>query len=199
MLLKKSVPFLLGLSLSWTSLSAWAKGVESRQLVAAESQVKWIGEKVTGTHFGFVGVKSGELQLEKSKLKGGTIVVDMASMTCTDIDNPEYNQKLLAHLKSEDFFSVDKFSEATFSTTKVKTQKNKELLVEGNLTIKGKTLPVSFPATLKKEGDKVSLTGTITFDRTKWDIKYNSGKFFESLGDKMIKDDVKLEFVVVAK
>lgn len=158
----------------------------------AKSKIEWIGRKITEDHRGFVSLKSGKLNFENSHLQGGEFVIDMNSITCSDIESPDLNKKIVAHLKNDDFFSTDKFPEASLKITHVMLGKGLYDIV-ADLTIKGKTHPVTFQADLvqSNQGQK-KITGKIIFDRTLYDVRYNSGKFFESLGDRLIYDDVEL-------
>lgn len=171
----------------------------------AASKVEWVGKKVTGQHNGTVNIKSGELTVEKKTVMGGNIVLDMASIAVLDLKDPDYNGKLTGHLKSNDFFSVEKNPTATFKLTKlapIAGAKAGEVntLVTGDLTIKGITQSLSFPAavTVGKKGVK-AVAKDIKVDRTKYGIRYGSGKFFQGLGDKVIYDDFLISFSIVAK
>ncbi|PWJ45089.1 YceI family protein [Sediminitomix flava] len=163
---------------------------------SAESTVKWIGKKVSGEHFGMISVKEGSLDVKKGQIKGGTFVIDMNTITVDDIQG-EWADKLLGHLKSDDFFSVEKFNTATLEITNVKG-KGSEVEVEGNLTIKGITKPIAFPAKVSIEGNTLTAEAKISVDRTQYDIKYGSGSFFDGLGDKMIYDNFDLEVALTA-
>lgn len=167
---------------------------------ATQSKIKWHGSKVTGEHVGFINLKSGKLMMDNGKVTGGEFVVDMTSITNTDIESEEYNQKLVGHLKSDDFFGVDKFPLATLKITGAK-ESNEEGSTHnfsGEITIKGKTEKITFPANVKMEGDKLMATAKITIDRSKFDVRYGSGSFFDGLGDKMIYDDFDLNIDLVA-
>lgn len=154
--------------------------------------VNWKGRKFTGEHVGTLKVKSGNLVFDKEALVQGKIVVDMNSINCTDIKDSEYNTKLIRHLKSEDFFSTQKHPYATIDIKTALPAKGGGYEVHGNLTIKGITHPVTFNADIKHEKKHIKVASNLTFDRTKWDIRFKSKKFFNSLGDKFIYDDVKL-------
>lgn len=162
------------------------------------STLAWVGKKVTGQHNGEITIKSGSVDFSKTKLDG-SFTIDMTSINVLDLEG-EYKGKLEGHLKSDDFFSVEKFPTAKFEITKATTKGNGEFDVTGNLTIKGITNPVSFPAkvTTTSEG-LLKATADIVFDRSKWDVKYGSGSFFDGLGDKMIYDDVELSLELIAK
>jgi polyisoprenoid-binding protein YceI len=168
----------------------------------AQSTIKWTGKKVTGQHHGVINLKSGTVEVDKDALKGGQFEVDMTSIKNEDISDAENNAKLTGHLKSDDFFGVNKFSTATFKITSVKPlkgQKDATHEITGDLTIKGITHPVTFPAVVEVKGDKASAQGKVTIDRTKYGIKYGSGQFFENLGDKMINDTFELDLDLKSK
>jgi polyisoprenoid-binding protein YceI len=169
-----------------------AKILQKLNLKPDSGSVTWKGRKFTGEHFGDLKVKSGNLIFDKGTLVKGKVVVDMNSITCTDIKSPEYNTKLIRHLKSDDFFSTQKHPYATIDIKSSFPAKGGGYEVHGNLTIKGITHPVTFKADIKDEKKHVTVASNLTFDRTKWDIRYKSKKFFNSLGDKFIYDDVNL-------
>lgn len=157
-----------------------------------KSTIEWTGKKVTGKHTGNVDIKSGELEFENGRLSGGKFVIDMTSITNTDMEG-NMSDKLVGHLKSDDFFSVATYPEAMLEITKVSGAGNGNYNVTADLTIKGKTHPVTFEVT--ENGN--TYTSSITVDRTLYDVRYGSGKFFEGLGDKMIYDDFTLDVSLV--
>lgn len=163
-----------------------------------ESTVTWKAKKVTGEHFGKVTIANADLDYENGKIQGGSFTMDMLSITVEDITDEGSNKKLTDHLKSDDFFSVEKFNTSTLKITEAKTNNGKDYQITGDLTIKGIKNQVTFPATLEMVGNKVITTAEITFDRTKFDIKYRSGSYFENLADRLIYDDVNLEVKLVA-
>jgi polyisoprenoid-binding protein YceI len=189
-----------------------ADGGKSHTKTAAEtmtvdtkaSKLGWIGEKVTGKHNGTVTLKSGTVEVSGGRLSGGTFEMDMTSITVEDLKDAEYNGKLLGHLKSGDFFSTEKHPTSTFKITSVAAIKGAvagkpNYTVTGDLTIKGITNRISFPATVVTEGGSLTASGSMKVDRTKFDIKYGSGSFFDNLGDKAISNDMTISFSVVAK
>lgn len=163
-----------------------------------ESSVTWHASKVTGSHFGKVPISDAKLDYTNGKITGGSFEMDMSNLTVEDITDAGSNQKLTGHLKSDDFFSVAKFPKAMMKITNVKTTDGKTYEITANLTIKGVTTPVTFPATLAMANGKMVTTAEIKFDRTKYDIKYRSGSYFEDLADKLIYDEVKLDVKLVA-
>lgn len=162
---------------------------------AAKSTITWIGKKVTGSHNGTIALQSGTLNVDGKKVTGGTFTIDMNS-----IKDADGSAKLEGHLKADDFFGTAKFPTSTFVITKV-AGSGSALTITGNLTIKGITKPVSFPATVAVNGDGTvsALAGKIVVDRTKYDIKYGSKSFFDSIGDKAINDEFELAVKLVAK
>jgi polyisoprenoid-binding protein YceI len=196
--MKKSLSPFLALTLLWSgSLLAEVKELK---VDATESYVAWVGKKVTGEHNGIVKVSEGKVQVEDGVVVGGSFAIDMSSIKNNDIESDKWRNKLETHLKSDDFFNIETFPKSTFTIKEVAAGNEGEQILKGDLTIKGITLPVSLPASIKQEEGKYIGTGKIVLDRAKWDIKYNSGKFFDpnTLGDKLIYDDIAIEVKVVA-
>jgi len=163
-----------------------------------KSTLKWNGKKVTGEHQGTIKLANGSLVVNGQKVTGGQFDIDMNSIVCTDLTDPEYNGKFIGHMKSEDFFNTAKYPTSTFKITKITPKSGGNVDVTGNLTVKGITHPVTFPAVVKVTGNQAEATGKITIDRTKYDIKYGSKSFFASIGDKAINDDFTIDFKLVA-
>ena len=164
----------------------------------SESTVTWKASKVTGEHWGYVPISDAKLDYANGKITGGSFEMDMVNLTVEDLTDPKSKGNLTNHLKSDDFFSVEKFNKSTFKITDVKSTSATDYTISGDLTIKGITKPVSFPVKVAVSGNKMTATGTIKFDRTNYDIKYRSGNFFTDLGDKMIYDEVNLDVKLVA-
>jgi polyisoprenoid-binding protein YceI len=185
---------LLLLAASWSVPTSNAPVTISK----TESTVTWHASKVTGSHYGRVPFSDGKLDYSNGKITGGSFEMDMSKLTVEDITDAGSNQKLTGHLKSDDFFSVTKFPKAMMKITNVKTTDGKTYEMTANLIIKGVTTAVTFPATLTMVNGKMVTTAEIKFDRTKYDIKYRSGSYFEDLADKLIYDEVKLDVKLVA-
>ncbi len=160
---------------------------------AEKSKLVWIGKKVTGSHTGAITIAEGSLNVKSKKVTGGSFVLDMTSIT--DIDK---NERLVGHLKSDDFFSTEKHPKATFVITTITPTEKDQYTIKGNLTIKGITNEVAFPATIQNLGKQITAKAKILVDRTKFDIKFRSGNFFENLGDKAIEDNFELNVELVA-
>src|SRR5476649_1454723 len=131
------------------------------KIVSTQSNINWVGRKVTGQHNGNIAVKEGELILNDGKLTGGKIIVDVASIKILDITDPATNTQFAGHLASDDFFSIEKYPEATLEITSVSGNH-----VEGNLTIKGITHLVGFDIAVNVNGDQLTATGKLVIDRT---------------------------------
>ncbi len=177
---------------------AFTGPVETLNVNTQASVINWKGYKVTGQHEGTLAIKSGDLKVENGKLIGGNFVIDMNSITCTDLQG-EYGDKLVGHLKSDDFFGVAKHPTAKFVITKVVSRGTPGAYkVTGNLTIKETTKPVTFNTQLTEEAGKTVATADIKLDRSEYDIRFGSGSFFDNLGDKTIYDEFDLNVRLVA-
>jgi polyisoprenoid-binding protein YceI len=163
------------------------------------SSVEWIGKKVTGQHAGGITIKEGTLNLHDGHLSGGIIVIDMTTITCTDLKPEEGGKKLVGHLTSPDFFDAKNHNTATLAITEVKVIEGKKHMISGNLTIKGITKPITFSTTIEMKDGKLGAYAEMNIDRTLYDIKYGSGKFFDSLGDKAISDEFTIKFKIAAE
>lgn len=164
----------------------------------SKSKIAWLAKKVTGSHNGFINISGGTLQVDGSTLTGGSFNVDTRTMTVEDIKDEKGNARLLGHLKSDDFFSVEKHPEASFAITSAKKKSGNTYDIIGNLTIKGISQSITFPADVVVNGNQLNAKATVKIDRTKFDIKYRSNSFFENLGDKAIYDDFTLDVELVA-
>lgn len=174
------------LLVSWILLGLVAQATE---VDLKKSEFNWKGTKVTGEHVGKVSLKSATVVAKGDEVTGGEFVIDMNTITVTDLEG-EWAQKFIDHVKGADFFDIEKHPEAKLVLTSVKDGEFK-----GNLTIKGKTNPVAFKA--KREGKAYS--GVLSFNRTKFNMVYGSGSFVKGLGDKMIHDEVTVNFKLVLK
>jgi polyisoprenoid-binding protein YceI len=199
--MKKLTLSLMALAISVaTFANGEQKGGNVYSVAPATSSVVWTGKKVTGSHTGNVSVKQGNLVLENGQLKSAYVQVDMTTITCSDLTDRETNAKLVGHLKSDDFFSVNthQFSEINITEFTPTTNKG-EYTAKGTLKIKGKTEAISFPFTFNEANGTATASGKLTFDRSKYDVRYGSTSFFDSLGDKAIYDNVELEFTIKAQ
>lgn len=162
---------------------------------AEHSKVIWKGFKPGGEHYGLITISEGTISLTDGNLVGGSFKFDMNSII--DMDMPaddEYNIKLVKHLKSADFFDVEKFPTSTFEITDI-TELGGDLKISGNLTIKETTKNITIPAALIANNGKVTLKSDVfRVDRTDFNVRYGSKKFFDNLKDKFINDEFELSF-----
>ena len=173
-------------------------GVKTLEVDITNSQIKWEGKKVTGSHEGTIQLQSGSLDFDKGTLKGGAFVVNMTTIEVTDLQGKGATD-LKGHLSSKDFFGISEFPTATFKSTSVSpTATAGEYTINGDITIKGITQALTFKAQVNMQGKSAVATGKITIDRTKFGIRYGSGSFFENLGDKTIYDNFDLNVSLVA-
>jgi K(+)-stimulated pyrophosphate-energized sodium pump len=174
-----------------------SKGPNGEYKITTEnSEFRWIGKKVTGQHNGTIATK-GEASFENGKIVSGNFDIDMTTIKVTDIKDAESNADLTGHLLNEDFFDVENFPKAALRISGSKMVDPQGVYkFEGGLSMKGKTSNVSGEYKLSEVDGAYVLEGGFTFDRTKHDIKYNSGSFFSDLGDKVIYDEVPVSFQV---
>ncbi len=174
------------------------EGAEAYEFDLQKSNVYWIGSKVVGKHDGTIGIKEGTAWMKNDKLVGGKVVMDMTSIKVLDIKDAETNAKLKGHLDSDDFFSTSKFKTSSFEIAEVLNE-NGKFIVTGNMTLKDITNAITFPVSVTKVDKFYKAIADFDIDRTKWDIKYGSGKFFDKLGDNMISDNFNIKFEVYTK
>jgi polyisoprenoid-binding protein YceI len=172
---------------------------------AKQSKMVWTGYPLFsfGEHYGSIDITSGEIRVEGEAIASGRFDIDMKSIRTLDMKDDDGGESLSNHLKSDDFFSVDKFPVALFEITKaekikdaVPGQPNYEL--SGALTVKGIKNGLKFPAVVSVQDNKLVAHAKFKFDRTRWDIRYNSGRFFDDIGDGAISDAVGIEISLVA-
>ena len=168
------------------------QGQESYKISTENSSIEWIGEKVSGAHSGYINLKNAFFLFEEEKLVGGEFNIDMNSIKCTDIQNPKYAAKLEEHLKDPDFFNSTKYPTSNFKITNIIFD-GTSYIISGNITIKEISQEITFPAKFENDGDLFHANATLKIDRTKHDIKYGSGSFFDDLGDRMIYDEFTLK------
>ncbi|MDF7813822.1 YceI family protein [Hymenobacter sp. YC55] len=184
--------------------SAASKAATPYKLQPQLSTLGWEAKAVTHGHNGTAQFSAGELLVTDTQLVGGTVTVDMKTIKATDITDAETYGKFMGHLTSDDFFATAKHTTASFNITRVTPIKGaaataNNATITGELTIKGITKPLSFPAKVGVKNGVVAATGTATVNRTQYDIKYGSKSFFDNIGDKAIYDDFTLSFNVIAK
>jgi polyisoprenoid-binding protein YceI len=189
---------------------------ESWKLDTSASKIEWVGTKVTGYHTGNVPLKSGEIKVNNGEVTGGKFVMDLANMQVLGPKSVDAasNKKLLGHLKSADFFDIEKNPEGSFELTGVRPYQgaavkdstdprqdeinkyrvdNPTHTVSGNLTLKGVTKNVEFPARITVSGDNAEAIAKFNINRKEWNIVY-PGK-----PDDLIRDAVHLGISIRAE
>ena len=166
--------------------------VQAQSLTANNSlsNIRWYGEEITGnTHFGNLSFKEAQVDLKDGVITGGKFIVDMNSLTVEDLSGGS-KARLEGHLKSKDFFSVENNPQATLEITQKAKVEGEIQTIYGELIIKGIKHPIDCTITFV---DNKTAKARMTFDRSKYNVRFRSGSFFENLGDKLILDDIKME------
>ena len=162
---------------------------QKKTINISKSNVFWQGHKITGSHEGLMMFRSGHLNFEDNKLTGGFFIVDMQSISCTDLSGKS-KKSFEEHLKSEDFFGTKKHPTSKLLITKVEKTKTTNLYkCSGDITIKNITKKIYFDIKV----DKTKAFVKTKIDRSKFNIKYKSGSFFDGLGDSLIYDEFDLK------
>ena len=166
---------------------------------AEQSIIHWKGFKISGNHYGTLLLKEGIFNFSNDYIIGGEFIIDMNTIKNVDIPSDDkYNKKLVDHLKNDDFFGVNNYPTAKFIITKTEI-KGSKILIKGDLSIKNKTNPVEFLASISHDKKKVFFkSDSFKIDRSKWDLKYKSKSFFDSLGDNFIYDDMEISVEITA-
>lgn len=166
---------------------------------STNSTVEWEGSKPTGKHHGTIKVSQGKVFITDGELIGGNFIIDMKTIKDLDLEDAESNAKLVGHLKSADFFDVEKYPTAKFEITEAKLIDNSKgnYEITGNLTMKEKTASVKFPATVVLTEEELTVnTPQFIIDRSVWDVRYGSRKFFDNLRDNYISDEIGLKISI---
>ena len=172
----------------------------SYNLLADSSKVAWLGtELTTKTHFGSLRAESGNLKIDKDGEVAGNITIDMQSIIVEDLQGRS-KEVLENHLKSDDFFGTKNFPTASLEfRSSNRYNDNGDHIFNGNLTIKGITNEVEFSAKLIKQTPLLHAVGKLVFDRSKYNVRFRSGSFFDDLGDKLILDDIEVDINLIAE
>ena len=191
----KKIAIIISLAICFSSFTSIH--TDHFKIDTQKSNVKWIGSKISGSsHEGNISITEGKRSINHEKMVNAEFVVDLNTITCTDLGE-EKAAYLVKHLKNEDFFDVPNHPLAKLKLIKgTKTEKGYN--ITASLTIKEQTHPVVFDIEWIQRGSAALVSGILKFDRTKFNIKYKSGSFFNNLGDRAINDEVSLEFRIVA-
>ena len=177
----------------------------SYPLDLAESRVLWTGRNLLNRHDGSLKLKSGEVEIARGQLAGGSFVFDMQDMACSDLAGDPLHEVLIAHLLSDDFFEVETYPEASFRITAADSLEDAspgspDTRIRGVLHLKGTDGGVEFLATTGITGEgKLAAQAAFTIDRTRWNVIYGSGKFFRSLGGHLVNDLIEIQLRIVTQ
>ena len=167
------------------------------------SSVEWNGRNLLNKHYGRIALGSGQLEFVQGQISGGRFVIDMTSIVCSDLQGTELHDVLINHLQSDDFFDVARFPNALYvinATRRVEgaTSGQPNIEIAGDLTLKGISSPLTFRAAAGVTPDgKAAAQAVFSFDRTRWNILYGSGRYFHRLGMHLVNDLVDLEIKIV--
>lgn len=172
----------------------------SYNIDTSESELNWVGKELsTKIHTGTLGIKSGEITVTEEGVISGVVKINMTNINVTDLkDNAK--SYLEGHLRSPDFFHVESYPTAsiTFKSDNM-VMENNRINFNAELTIKDTTHPIVFTAELLATEPKLKARAGLSFDRSKYDVRFRSGRFFENLGDKLIHDDIDIEILLVTE
>src|ERR1035437_1359260 len=175
--MKNTIIAIAALALSINASATTVKKITKATLDVAASSITWTGKKLVGSHTGKVSIKDGEFEFKNNKLANGVVNVDLTTITNEDQKDPVYNKKLVTHLKSEDFFNVEKFPIATFKVTSMSELHNfvpgqPNLDVKGSLTIRGVTKPFETKLFYTPNKTGFHIQGKLMIERTQFGLKY---------------------------
>ena len=169
-------------------------------LLIDDSELSWIGTELsTKTHTGTIDFTDGTIVVDSDNTISGNVKINMSTINVTDLQGRS-KEMLERHLRSSDFFEVESYSEAKFSFISKSFDKlTNQISFVGDLTIKDITNPISFNATLLETSPFLKAKAVLSFDRSKYNVRFRSGNFFENLGDKLILDDIDVNIRLVTK
>jgi len=165
------------------------------------STLYWEAYKPIGGHMGGIKLESGEFVVQNGQPHSGSFIIDMTSITNTDIENDSLNTSLVNHLKSDDFFATADYTTARFDITKVMSytgEDDYDFEIKGDLSLRDVTDSITLYARMEGNGNRLTGYGKAEVNRTKYNITIRSGSFFEELGDQLVKDNFDLEMDLVA-
>jgi rhodanese-related sulfurtransferase len=171
----------------------------------SESFVEWSGRNLLKRHHGRIGLRAGQLEFVHGKLTGGRVVIDLNNIECFDLHGTEWHDVLINHLRSDDFFEVERFPEALIVINGARriddaSLGRPNLEISADVTLKGISGPLKFLATAGVTPDgKAAAQAVFSFDRTRWKVLYGSGRFFHRLGRNLVNDLIELEIKIVTR
>ncbi|MDF2158529.1 YceI family protein [Algoriphagus sp. CAU 1675] len=192
-----------------------------------ESTIAWTGYKPAGKHFGKIPATEGFVAVAGNEITGGSFKFDIPGLTIEDMEaGSEFHGKLYTHLQSADFFDAANHPEATFEITSVEPFTSNDQItdkeefvseytpasdsslspeapthwVSGNLTMRGTTKNIKFPAAISIENGAVSAKAGFNIDRTAWGLAYgDEATAADKAKDQFIYNSVSLVLDVKAE
>jgi rhodanese-related sulfurtransferase/polyisoprenoid-binding protein YceI len=177
----------------------------SYRIEVENSRLEWIGRNLNNRHYGRIAIQSGALVIAGGRPAAGSVVLDMTTLSNLDLEDPAWHDMLIRHLKSDDFFAVERFPTASFTLTGWKARQGgspeaPEGVATGDLSIREVTRSVSFPAIVAPQPDgSIKAHALLDIDRTLWNVCYGSCRLFERLGMHLVHDTMTLELFIVAR
>jgi len=174
------------------------------KLDTERSILEWSGRNINNRHYGRISVSDGEITMENGRPVSGRVVLNMNTITNVDLQDEGWRGLLIRHLKSDDFFDVEKYPTAWFElhnsvAVPNATPGTPNFEISGSLTIKEATRSISFPAIIAQQEDgSLKAHASLDIDRTNWDVCYGSGKLYERLGMHLVNDLISIELFIVA-
>jgi polyisoprenoid-binding protein YceI len=165
-----------------------------------ESIINWTGKKtlvVDWIDAGTINIESGTARIEEGQVISNELIIDMNSISAKTTGSGGGQDTLSNHLKSDDFFNVENYPTSRFVATEFKSSAPNQFEIIGNLTIKDITNEIIVPITVYENGDTLRIVGSTDLDRTLWNIRYGSDKFFDNLGDNVIDDIINIDFELI--
>lgn len=174
------------------------------QIDTEKSVVEWIGRNINNRHYGRITISAGDLAVKNGLPLAGRFVLDMDSLANLDLQDEGWRGMLHRHLKSDDFFDVERFPTAIFELRGAAaiagaTPGTPNVEIAGTLTLKGSTHPLRFPAMIAPQADGLlKAQAVLDLDRTLWNVHYGSGKLYERLGMHLVNDLISIELFIAA-
>ncbi|PIT90469.1 MAG: YceI family protein [Candidatus Komeilibacteria bacterium CG10_big_fil_rev_8_21_14_0_10_41_13] len=182
--------------------SDYPEGAEVYTVNLADSLIDWFCKRIwvsTNNHNGNINIKEGSIVYLDDQFVSADFVIDMTTIKDNDLSG-QMKETLESHIKSSDFFDVENYPTAVFKATKVEKEAGENnFLITGNLTIKDQTHEIAFPAVVEKTDEQIIASAEFSIDRTKWGVTYQSGNFFEELGEKVIDDMIRFKVDLIAE
>jgi rhodanese-related sulfurtransferase len=176
-----------------------------RDIDLGESRLEWIGRNLINRHHGTLGIRSGYLEFRDGLPSGGEFVFDMDAISCSNLAGDPLHDVLVNHLRSHDFFDTEFHPEARFRISSSRRVGDggagrPNLRIEGELTLKGRTLPFAMDAVAGFTPDgRPAAQAVLAFDRTLWNVIYGSARFFRSLGMHLVNDLIEVHLRIIMK